>query len=434
MKSGVLIFSTFLVLALSVSIVSAGPLCKWLGVNCDSDLTGELYSISPVAEEGVREIHVTNLNENGPGSLKEALETPGERKVVFDVGGVIELSEHLIVTEGDLIIAGETAPYPGVILYGDSLVLDGVSNVEIRHINIFATNPEKVNNDDRSNDALKIWYTRGDIENIYVHHNSFYWARDETIEIICWKNDPRFPDLDCDENEAKNIVFERNIIGESLLAERGHAQGVLMGPHVKEVIFNKNLFTKNKKRNPKFSGDSTGLLVNNIIYNPQTAGIDVNNGYNHDGSVSNPTYISAVNNVVIPGRNSRAHADFIQLNDHLARNSKFYLSGNVFYGRGRDWGVIQYNNERFTYSSVDWRIKTAVRPTHPWMQEKLADMWIIPTWRTENIVLNMVGARNEYRIPKTKKILREVRTRRGRIISSPHQSDLDWLEAQIASQ
>lgn len=47
---------------------------------------------------GGRVIKVTNLNDAGPGSLREALEAEGPRIVVFDVGGVINLQKDIRVT------------------------------------------------------------------------------------------------------------------------------------------------------------------------------------------------------------------------------------------------------------------------------------------------------------------------------------------------
>ena len=41
-----------------------------------------------------RIIKVTNLNADGPGSFKEAIEAEGPRVVVFEVGGVIDLEKQ----------------------------------------------------------------------------------------------------------------------------------------------------------------------------------------------------------------------------------------------------------------------------------------------------------------------------------------------------
>ena len=78
-------------------------------------------AVGPAAQtiggRGGKILRVTTLAPDGPGSLKEAIETPGPRIVVFEVGGVIDMGRTTIeVKHPFLTIAGQTAPGPGITL------------------------------------------------------------------------------------------------------------------------------------------------------------------------------------------------------------------------------------------------------------------------------------------------------------------------------
>lgn len=67
-----------------------------------------------------RVVWVTNLQDDGPGSLRYALRTGGERTVLFRVGGEIHLSRPIEITHPQLTLAGQTAP-GGIAIRGAGL-------------------------------------------------------------------------------------------------------------------------------------------------------------------------------------------------------------------------------------------------------------------------------------------------------------------------
>ena len=78
--------------------------------------------------------HVTNLNDDGAGSLRYGIEKMnGPRTIVFDVSGTIELNDRIKVNDPYLTIAGQTAPGDGITLAGNYFAVDG-SNVIVRYI------------------------------------------------------------------------------------------------------------------------------------------------------------------------------------------------------------------------------------------------------------------------------------------------------------
>src|SRR5690349_22119181 len=66
-------------------------------------------------------IHVTSLEDAGPGTLRAALAAKNPRRIVFDVGGDIFLKSPLSIASPFVTVAGETAPAPGVTLLGDKV-------------------------------------------------------------------------------------------------------------------------------------------------------------------------------------------------------------------------------------------------------------------------------------------------------------------------
>ena len=78
--------------------------------------------------------HVTNLNDSGTGSLRDAVSQSG-RIVVFDVSGVIKISSR-IVFASNIYVAGQTAPGEGITVYGDGVSFSGSTNIICRYLRV----------------------------------------------------------------------------------------------------------------------------------------------------------------------------------------------------------------------------------------------------------------------------------------------------------
>jgi pectate lyase len=131
---------------------------------------------------GGQVIYVTNLNPNGPGSLTEALATPGKRYILFKVSGIIHNAAEVIY--GDFTLAGQTSP-GGITVRG--LIVDEVydtagtgDNIIIRHIRSRPGNP--VVNPGPGyllDDACRM----DGASNVIIDHCSFANAMDECVQI-----------------------------------------------------------------------------------------------------------------------------------------------------------------------------------------------------------------------------------------------------------
>jgi hypothetical protein len=186
---------------------------------------------------------VTNLNDDGPGSFRDAVSQPN-RIVVFEVGGVIHITNRIVVHR-NITVAGQTAPGEGITIYGNGIAFNNDSgNNIIRYIRI-----RMGKNGDSGKDAVSI--SGG--QNYIFDHVSISWGRDGT--------------LDVNGTGIDNLTFQDCIIGQGI-NNSNHSTGGLMQSGKWSVI--RSLYIDNKTRNPKARG--THEFINSVLYNWATHG------------------------------------------------------------------------------------------------------------------------------------------------------------------
>ncbi len=202
-------------------------------------------------------IEVTNLDDNGPGSFREACMTPGRRTVIFKIGGNIKLVSIIRIVDPFITIAGQTAPGDGITLSGATLVVSASETI-IRGLRI-RVGSEQI----RDWDGIAILSMKDKpVTNVIVDHCTISWSIDENVST----NGRR--------SYISKVTFSNNIISEGLNDGSKHSKNL---PHSAGMLLNKsgvdsvsvlgNLFAHNKFRQPKVGLGVTAEIVNNVIYN-----------------------------------------------------------------------------------------------------------------------------------------------------------------------
>ena len=220
------------------------------------------YGAKARGGRGGEVVYVTNLKDDGPGSLRAALEdTSGPRTVVFRVAGTIKLDSTIKVSQPFVTIAGQSAPGGGIALrhsgvsgFGSPLMTVSTHDVVIRHVR-FRRGPSAEG--ECCGDNLLLAGAR----DVMVDHCSLSWSTDESFN--AWP--------------AKRVTVQRSMITESLAKasheEEGmiqsHAFAALVGNASDEVSFVQNLFAHNTGRNPQLTPTQGGTfqVVNNMVVN-----------------------------------------------------------------------------------------------------------------------------------------------------------------------
>ncbi|MNK11509.1 hypothetical protein D3C87_295510 [compost metagenome] len=261
-----------------------------------------------------RVIKVTNLNDAGAGSLREAIAASGKRIIVFEVSGNIQLKSRLQISNGDVTIAGQTAPGDGICIQDYEMNVSA-NNVIIRYMRFRM-------GDLTRNEQDALWGRQR--ENIVIDHCSMSWSIDECSSFYANKN---FTMQWCILSESLNKSFHE---------KDDHGYGAIWGGS--SATFHHNLLAHHNSRNPRFDGGSrsgTGNSPfgidkvdyrNNVIYN-----WGANSSYGGENGEYN-----IVNNYYKAGPASTNRNRIMQISmetDNVATYSpgygKFYVAGNI---------------------------------------------------------------------------------------------------------
>ncbi|EKD26365.1 MAG: pectate lyase, partial [uncultured bacterium] len=293
-------------------------------------------------------IKVTNLNDNGPGSLREAVTKAGPRIVVFDVSGNINLtSSVLTVNNPYLTIAGQTSP-GGVAVSGKQFNV-ATHDVIIRHMR-FRSGGHQYTGDDSDGDSFDIWgqnWGGNPVYNIILDHCSFTWGTDETLSVT---------------GGATKTTIQRCLIAEGLNYAKSsssrHSKGLMVSGKYNydtEVSLYRNYIAHVDDRAPLLYNppaedhDNVPIFIvegtNNVSYNWQSGNRPGNGG---------DAPVNWTDNYAKEGPNSNRQNFFFEYANRLTTPKPLiYVKGNIGTGRllsdpewlvSEDWHAVLLSN------------------------------------------------------------------------------------------
>lgn len=343
---------------------------------------------------GGKVITVTNLNDSGPGSFRDACEQGGARIIVFNVAGIIKLKTPIIVRAPYITIAGQTAPGDGVCIAGESFEVN-THDVIVRHMR-FRRGETWVGRRDDS-------FGGNPVGNIMIDHCSTSWGLDENISFYRHMFSPGedYKDLKL---PTVNVTIQ-NTISSQALDTYNHAFGSTLGGE--NCTFMRNLWASNAGRNPSIGWNGIFNFVNNVIYNwvhrsvdggDYTALYNIINNYYKPGPLTPKN--SPVGHRLLKPESGRSKLDHYVF-------GRVYANGNIMEGNERvtkdnwDGGVQvqeQPNTDGYT-SLMKWN--------EPFPMPKFP---IMSAQEAYDYVLDNVGATLPKRDIVDKRVLHEVKT------------------------
>lgn len=220
--------------------------------------------------------HVTTLEDGTQeGTFRWACNKSGARTIVFDVSGTIQLTSELKIRNGNVTIAGQTAPGDGICVAGYPFVIS-CPNIIIRYMRFRLGNENVAHHEGDGLGGM-------DGQRIMIDHCSVSWSIDECLSVY----------------GSKNITVQWCVVSQSLVnsghSKGNHGYGGNWGGS--GASYHHNLLAHHGSRAPRLGprpttqADERMDLRNNVIYNWGGEGCYGGEGMN----------VNIVNNYYKPG-------------------------------------------------------------------------------------------------------------------------------------
>ena len=318
---------------------------------------------------GGKVLYVTSLaDDNSEGTLRWALYQDYPRTIMFKVSGTIALTRKISIKNGNLTIAGQSAPGDGICIRDHEITINA-DNVIMRYLRFRLGNRDLTN----ESDVIGGRYTK----NVIIDHCSISWSIDECASFY----------------DNENFTLQWCIISESLNnaghAKGAHGYGGIWGG--KNASFHHNLLAHHNSRVPRFNGwKRSGLnyksaideervdFRNNVIFNWGD-----NSSY---GGESVGKY-NIVANYYKAGPATKESKRFLITKVDMDKNPKenppghgaYFIAENFMYNgspeKGNDWKYVDYAER---VKKKEARVETPFEYT-PIMQHSAEDAfkWVL---------------------------------------------------------
>jgi hypothetical protein len=254
--------------------------------------------------------HVTNLEDDGPGSLREGIRSAtGPRTIVFDTSGTIRLKSDLVIRKSFLTIAGQTAPGDGICISDQMVQFRDAEHLIVRYLRL------RMGDENKPRPAGKDCLNTNDVDHVIFDHLTVSWGIDANHDL----------------RRGGNFTLQWSIYAEALhdsLHEKGpHAMLASFRDLTAGITLHHNLFASSRERHPTLGGsrrtrpDAIVDFRNNVIYNV------------HGATNLGNCRINVINNYYRPGPDSRARILPLSAKTENPGALRVFLQGNIFEGR-----------------------------------------------------------------------------------------------------
>ena len=254
--------------------------------------------------------HVTQLRDDGPGSLREGIRSAtGPRTIVFDVSGTILLATPLVVDKSHLTIAGQTAPGDGICLRDQTFRIRQASHIIVRYLRF------RLGDQNKPRPSGPDCLNTDDVDHVIFDHITATWGIDGNHDL----------------RRGGNFTLQWSIYAEALnhsLHDKGsHAMLASFRDLTAGITLHHNLLASSRERHPTLGGsprtraEAVVDFRNNVVYNVSGA---TNLGNCH---------INLINNFYLSGPDTPSAALPIATKTENAGALMVFVAGNVFADR-----------------------------------------------------------------------------------------------------